>query len=144
MKLEDILSWLATGTEQVRAGEAGSIETLGHFRTIAAALKKATEEVDVFALADAEKQPKQFSMGGYNWTKKDGNMAFDYKKVPAMVKLALEWDSEKDKADHAARMLMAMKATVNKDGYAVDKETGEIIGYPGELKPTKPGLTLVK
>lgn len=153
MEAKQIIDWIRQGAQSVRAHDADPIATLGMMREIASACKEAIEDIDPIAIEAADRiGGKEVESGGYRFRRSEGAKKWDFSVVPSIIALKeqmkpFEADikAEEERSVIAARLLMEQPLRYRvEDGYAYDKESGECIGYPPELKPTKPSLTLIK
>lgn len=153
MNKEQIVNWIQQGARMVCAHESDPLAALGMMREIASACNDAIKDIDPIALDAADRLGgKEVESGGYRFRRSDGAKKWDFSMVPAIISIKermkpLEADikAEEERSVIAARLLMEQPLRYRvENGYAYDKESGECIGYPPELKPTKPSLTLIK
>lgn len=144
----DIATWLEDQEARFNAGSpdfedgADAIEALGWCRLLQKALDNLSGRIDPIALAQAERMPKNFSHGGFNWVKKDGAQRFKYDHIESIKELQEDVKREQEKAKIAAQLLMKGAAML-KDGGIYLEETGELV-VPAKVEYGKASLSLEK
>ena len=111
-------------TQDVIDGNESPFRAFGELSAFMEEVKESLEIVKEAAVAEAEKEDKQFFADGFYFEKRNGRRMYDFKHIP-------EWTAEKEKLSSIEKRYKALLDAYDKfDGVQMATQDGEEIILP--------------